>query len=351
MDSVMNAQNVKPTGEARTIEIITAEINLYKIQMGSSIIEIGTRLMEAKEQLSHGEWGEWLKNEVDFSEVTAQRFMRIAREFSKSNPSPVTDLGVSKALILLGISSEERDKFISEKHEVNGEEKDVYEMSKRELEQAVKERQEALEALKEVQLELDGLKAEKEDGQAKLIREREEAEEKAGRISQEMEALRAQLEALKNEPKTYAEPDPELIAGIRAEAEKEAAAREKEKAEAALKKKLEKAEKEKERAEKAKEEAERSLAALKVQQERDFAVSAAEKKELSERAEELQKKLAVASSSEMTVFKVHFEAAQEDANRMMQSLDRMENAEIRRKLASAVVAFCQQMISAAESRK
>lgn len=84
MDSVMNAQNVKPTGEARTIEIITAEINLYKIQMESSIIEIGTRLMEAKEQLSHEEWGEWLKNEMDFSEVTAQRSMRIAREKEKA---------------------------------------------------------------------------------------------------------------------------------------------------------------------------------------------------------------------------------------------------------------------------
>ena len=66
--------------EIRPIEIITAEIWAYKSQAGAAILEIGRRLIEAKAQLAHGEWLPWLKEKVEFSEATAQRFMRIARE-------------------------------------------------------------------------------------------------------------------------------------------------------------------------------------------------------------------------------------------------------------------------------
>lgn len=37
-----------------SIEAITAEILLYKQQAGTAILEIGRRLIEAKDQLSHG---------------------------------------------------------------------------------------------------------------------------------------------------------------------------------------------------------------------------------------------------------------------------------------------------------
>lgn len=103
-------------------------------------MEIGKRLNEAKSQLQHGEWTEWLKEKVEFSEASAQRFMRLAKEYS--NPSPVTDLGASKALLLLAIPEVDREEFLNEKHIVNGEEKSVSEMSKRELEKVIKERDE-----------------------------------------------------------------------------------------------------------------------------------------------------------------------------------------------------------------
>lgn len=67
-----------------------------------------------------GEWLPWPEEKVEFLEATAQRFMRLAREYT--NPSLVTDLGVSKALVLLALPASERDEFWEKKHTVNGEE-------------------------------------------------------------------------------------------------------------------------------------------------------------------------------------------------------------------------------------
>ena len=77
----------------RPIEVITQEINFYKLQAGNAIIEIGKRLHEAKLTLPHGAWGAWLQNEVEFSERTAQNFMRIAKEYR--NPQLIADMGNS----------------------------------------------------------------------------------------------------------------------------------------------------------------------------------------------------------------------------------------------------------------
>lgn len=129
------------TGNPRSIEQITLEINFYKAQTAQNIIEIGKRLNEAKQQLQHGEWLPWLRDKVQFSEISAQRFMKIAKEFS--NPSPVTDLPYTKLLALLQVPEEDREEFIQETHLVGDQEKTVSDMSKRELEQAIKERDEA----------------------------------------------------------------------------------------------------------------------------------------------------------------------------------------------------------------
>ena len=190
----------------RPIEIITEEIQFYKQTAGAAILEIGKRLCEAKAMLNHGEWCDWLQNKVDFSEVTAQRFMRISKEYQ--NPSPVTDLGVSKALILLALPRFERDEFVAEKHVVNGEEKSVNEMSKRELEAAVREKNEALERENEANAKIAELN------------EQLEQEKKAGAETEKaLEDAIAEVEALKNAPQEKAELSEDEINKIRNEAE------------------------------------------------------------------------------------------------------------------------------------
>jgi hypothetical protein len=125
----------------RSIDQITLEINFYKAQTAQNIIEIGKRLIEAKQQLQHGEWIPWLREKVDFTERSAQRFMKIAQEFS--NTTPVSYLPYTKLLELLQVPDAERDIFLQETHLIDGQEKTVSEMSKRELQQAIKERDEA----------------------------------------------------------------------------------------------------------------------------------------------------------------------------------------------------------------
>lgn len=75
------AQTMAPPAEVRTIETITGDILEAKRQGGEAILTIGRCLIEAKEMLSHGEWRSWLEERVEFSERSAQRFMRLAREW------------------------------------------------------------------------------------------------------------------------------------------------------------------------------------------------------------------------------------------------------------------------------
>ena len=128
--------------EGRDIETITAEVLELKKTAGESILGIGHRLLEAKSVLKHGEWLPWLSERVDLSERAAQNFMRLAREWS--NPQTLADLGASKALALLAIPAEDREDFIAAAHVVDGGEvKKVAEMSTRELDRAIKDRDKA----------------------------------------------------------------------------------------------------------------------------------------------------------------------------------------------------------------
>lgn len=149
-----NNQNVQVEAY-RDANVIASEINLIKSQTRTiviqSSIEIGQRLKEAKELVAHGQWGEWLKNAVDYSQRTANNLMKIADEMgplklTDSNSQALANLTYTQAIALLRLDSEERENFI-EKH-------DIQSMSTRELEDAIKEKNEALrekeEALKQI---------------------------------------------------------------------------------------------------------------------------------------------------------------------------------------------------------
>ena len=167
-------------------------------------MEIGRLLTEAREALPRGAWGSWLRERVDFSERSAQNFMRIWREYGQSNPQLVADLGLRKALALLDLPAEERDDFAAEH--------DAAALTARELEQAVRERNEARAGLEErdaalraAQERLDGLSSE-------LAAARREAEELRARPVEvavqpvpDEAAIRKAARAAAKEAKTKAE--------------------------------------------------------------------------------------------------------------------------------------------------
>ena len=129
---------------ARTPAQIASEINLIKSRtdkiMLQNCVQIGRCLTEAKAVLPYGEWGQWLKEEVSYSQRTAEHLMRIYRQFETKlaspgeglpDSNPYSNLSYSQAVILLGIPAEEREEFIA-CHEVEN-------MSARELQSAVQE--------------------------------------------------------------------------------------------------------------------------------------------------------------------------------------------------------------------
>lgn len=64
--------------------------------------------------------------------------MKVGSEFS--NYQTLGNLTQSKIFALLDVSTEEREDFISQPHEVNGQTKTVDEMTSRELQKVIKEK-------------------------------------------------------------------------------------------------------------------------------------------------------------------------------------------------------------------
>ncbi len=148
----MNELTTTENKVVRTPFAIATEINAIKEQTRKIVlinaIEIGRRLVEAKEVVAHGEWENWLQESVDFSTRTAQNLMKLFDEYGTDQTAlfgnnvktqALADLSYTQAVLLLAVPAEEREEFI--------EENDVPHMTTRELEQAIKERDEALKKL------------------------------------------------------------------------------------------------------------------------------------------------------------------------------------------------------------
>lgn len=193
MENQIVQQNSGLQQQPRDIHTVTTEINsLVKQAQQLALvyaIEIGRRLQEAKGMLGHGEWGEWLKENVPFSQSTANNLMKIFDEYgadqiglfgAEANSKTLGNLPYTKALKLLAIPADEREEFV--------EKNDVEHLSSRELEALIKERDAAKGEADALREELEGLKATAEDkgGEAEQFAEREKE-------------LRAQLDAARKD--------------------------------------------------------------------------------------------------------------------------------------------------------
>ncbi|ERM17334.1 DUF3102 domain-containing protein [Brevibacillus laterosporus] len=172
----------------RTPHVIATEIESIKGQVRQvflySSVEIGRRLVEAKAMLPHGEWGQWLKNSVDYSQSTANNLMQVYREYGSdiSKIPALGNLSYTKALALLGVSEDEREQFVQEH--------DVENMSSRELQALIKEKQKL-----EQQLKKSETSAEKE--RQKLTKSLEKLELQSKEHKEMADKLKAELAVAK----------------------------------------------------------------------------------------------------------------------------------------------------------
>lgn len=286
------AQTMAQPAEGRTIEAITGDILEAKRTGGEAILTIGRCLIEAKDLLPHGEWLPWLTERVEFSPRTAQNFMRLAREWT--NTQTLADLGASKALSLLALPPEEREQFM--------EENNVIDMSARQLEAAIKERDEARQAQAKMEEDMRLLKLRLESDRVALG----ETVQNARKLREDLAAMQQERQIADQEVKKLTEELDELKArpvevAVETVVDQEAIDKARDEARAEMQAKLDKA---KEAAAKAKyrqQEAEAKLDQVQTQL---------------QDAERARKNAVLTADEDMADFKALFNQVQDNANKM-----------------------------------
>ena len=324
----------------RTPDIIGAEIRGLTQQAKTMTlwfgIEIGRRLTEAKEMLEHGQWLAYLKEQTEFSRSSAGRLMTLYKEYgaaqtslfgAESNYPTLNNLSISNALRLLAVPEDEREEFAAEH--------DVEHMSARELDELIKQRDEAekraARAEEQVQQAADGA-AKADEQYQKAKQELHLLREKLGNAEAQKAAAEKELSELRERPVEVA-----VEVDEKAVAEAVTAASDKNDAEWA-----EKMAKVKNELSEAGLEAEKLKAKIKKAEER-----------AEEKAAELErlKKSQTLNDPNTAVFKQIFEQVQEDFNKLHGSLlkVRASDPDTAQKLTAAVRALVDKMQGALDA--
>lgn len=131
----MHTATEDANGIDKEIETLADEILELKKELNilsvDKVIAMGKKLREAKSKVSHGEWGSWLKQKVQFTQRTADKYMKIAVVFGEGKWKSLSNLGVTKLGMLIEIPDEKRDAYI-ENH-------DLTQMSTRDLAREIKQ--------------------------------------------------------------------------------------------------------------------------------------------------------------------------------------------------------------------
>lgn len=313
----------------RDIDIITTEIKTIEMQVAKAAIygciEIGKRLVEAKEVVGHGSWGKYLEEKVRYSQQWATNLMNLYKEYgsaqeslfeSFANSQSFGNIDVTKHILLLSVPAEERAQFAAEHDAENS--------STRELQAAIKERDANLQAANEqaaraekAEAEVEKLNAavleqadmldakdvelsQLEDKIVELRQQAADAEGKQAEATGKVDKLKAQLAKAKDAEKDAraelekAKANPEIPESLMEQMRNEVAADAAAKATADLQKQLAEAQEQAAKAAKEREEAEEKVAAA-------------------QRAVQL-------ANPDAAVFKMLFSQVQEDFNKLHGSL-------------------------------
>ena len=101
------ATTLPATVEAISLEARADKIRKLQVDVQRGIIEIGRELNEAKKEVPHGQWGAWLAKEFEWTQQTANRFMRVAERFGKLNNVVQFQPSTLQAMLSLPYGEEE----------------------------------------------------------------------------------------------------------------------------------------------------------------------------------------------------------------------------------------------------
>ncbi len=259
----------------RQIADVTRDIRIKTGQFLLDAIEIGRLLFEAKSMVEPGGWMQYVEDELPFSHSWANNYMRLYKEYGSEqlsifgNSQATARLSPTQALELLALPAQERDEFM-ETH-------DVENMSTRELKQAIRERDAAIQSQKETEEELlaaenraenNAQRADEAEQEVEKLRSELSAAENAGAsASERVEKLTKQLAKAKEAEKaakealTKAKENPEIPEAVMEQMRQQVAADAAKEATEDLQKKLDAAVAEKDAADKARTDAEQKLEA------------------------------------------------------------------------------------------
>ena len=203
--------------QERTLPVIISEIKIIEQHVTKTAIEgaiqIGERLQEAKELAGHGNFGQWCQENLNYSQDTAQKFMKLAREYGGqnnvlANTAMSRNFSISNALSLLKVPEEDREQFVEE-HQVE-------DMTNKELEEEIRQlneekasrerkievlnnsmRNEA-EKLLQAQHEIEDLKRQLDDASVEAV-DPKEVEKLKAKLEKTEAALEKEKEKLKKE--------------------------------------------------------------------------------------------------------------------------------------------------------
>lgn len=104
-----------------TVDELKNEFKEYVTESNKNILAMGKLLIQIIDELDkQGDktYTDWLKDEVCFSHSLANKYVKIAKEYTDAHSELVTSLGVKKAYVLLNIKKlDDRVAFIN-KHEL-----------------------------------------------------------------------------------------------------------------------------------------------------------------------------------------------------------------------------------------
>ena len=197
------AREDRLVSEIRMITEQTKQVVLF------NSIEIGRRLTEAKAMVKRGTWGTWLKERVDYSQRTANNFMKIYQEYGRNGlaekSQALANLSYTQALALIDLPEDERARF--------AEERKAGEMALRKLQEEVRQEKEKVTAVKELANRNAAEAEAKVAAQIEVVEKRAAEAEKSNQKRQK-EAIGIALEEERKKLDAAAEKQSELLKQI-----------------------------------------------------------------------------------------------------------------------------------------